>query len=144
MTGPTHTPRPPPTRAPLCARAKDLEAIKMPEYLITNIEYSNLKDDGSPLVTKAGKPLWRAKIQIPERPGIWIRGLCFIEPHDWLNTKRDLQLYRENYNGVDYPKFKLATKSAGGLQLQVLQEILQVLHSIDARLAELLSRAPVP
>lgn len=38
------------------------------EHEIIEVRASNEKSDGTPLLTKHGKPMWKTKIQIAERP----------------------------------------------------------------------------
>lgn len=114
---------------------------KAAAHLITDVRFTTTKRDGTPLVTKGGKPMWATDIQIAERPGLWINGLVFRDPSAWKGTTRRLELSVQDYQGTAQPKFKDAepASGAGGAAAQValLTRMCDALESIDARLARL-------
>lgn len=109
------------------------------EYEVTRWKASNRKPDGSVLQTKTGKPIWRVDIQIKERPGVWINGLVFNEPSDWTGTKQNLVLGVNEYNGKEYPQFRLPR--TGSPSSEKFDRMIALLEAIDAKLGVLIERA---
>jgi hypothetical protein len=99
---------------------------------IIDVNYTNQKRDGSPLVSKFGKPMWNTNVKISARPDVWINGLAFREPSDWVGKTLALELYTEEYKGKAYPKFKLPPRpgGGGGLNDQKLDRIIELLTMI--------------
>ena len=102
------------------------------EYDIVKFKSKTTKADGTLLQTKTGKPMWAVDIQIRERPGIWINGLVFNEPQDWTGTKQKLILDVREYNGKQYPQFKLPR--TGPPMAEKYDRMIALLESIDAHL----------
>jgi hypothetical protein len=101
------------------------------EHEIIKINATDKKADGSQLVTKNGKPMWRTNIQIAERPGVWINGLVFSEPVNWKGSKQRLILFTEEYDGKLQPKFKLPpTPRPGGIPIEKVDEMISLLREI--------------
>lgn len=111
------------------------------EYEIADINYTNIKRDGSEMKTKNGEPMWLVNLKIPERPETWISGLVFREPKDWKGSKQKLILYAEEYNGKPQAKFKLPPSRAAALSNEKLDQIIELLGSIDETLRRI-EKAP--
>ena len=110
------------------------------ECEIIEFRATDKKRDGTPLVTRNGKPMWSVGIQIADRPGVWIDGLIFSDPNGgWQGTKKQLILYTEEFNGQQKPKFKLPSmpRAGGGMSPEQATEMVSLLREIRDYLAEI-------
>ena len=107
------------------------------EYEIIDLRSSATKKDGTPLVTKTGRPMWSVNLKIAERPNTWISGLAFSDPSGWVGTKKALVLYVEEYNGRQQPRFRLppAPRPGGGIAPEKIDEMIGLLREIRDLLA---------
>jgi len=78
----------------------------MTQITIKRITTTNLKKDGTPILTKAHKPLYRTSIDTIEEG--WISALLPYELKNYITGTLNVGIYEEEFNGKMYKKFKLA------------------------------------
>lgn len=81
------------------------------QVTIKKVSISNTKKDGTPLLTKNGKPFQKVGIQVIEYGETWINGLWFDGNCPWVDgSKLSLIIKDEEYNGVTKKVFDLPRK----------------------------------
>lgn len=66
---------------------------------ITKCSYTNKKKDGTTIVTKTGKILYRVGLLTSEHGDKWVNGFLPFAPTDWEGSTQELEIEREEYKG---------------------------------------------
>lgn len=101
-------------------------------YHITKVYSTNTKKDGTPIVNKFGKPMWRVGLKVQEHGDNWVNGFLSFDPKDWEGKEKDLTI-TETFDSVVHKnvlKFEIPRKDAPHVE---------TLNRIEKKLDELIS-----
>jgi len=99
----------------------------MQKLNITKCVATDKKKDGTPIVNKYGKTVWRVGILTDKYGEEWINGFLPFEPK-WEGTEQELEIYEEEFNGQIQKKFNLPKQE--DKLMSDIKEIKQMLYQI--------------
>lgn len=108
-------------------------------YHITKVYSTNTKKDGTPIVNKFGKPMWRVGLKVQEHGDVWVNGFLSFDPKDWEGKEKEI-IITETFDSVVHKnilKFEVPRKDA-----QQLDALKRLETKIDEILALLKPSAP--
>jgi len=104
----------------------------MEKLKIVKVSATNLKKDGTPILSKYGKPAWRVGIQTTQYGQTWINGFLPFNPSTWEGTEQELIITDGEFNGQPQKKFELPKKDDKSIEM--LSQVLNKLGKIEAML----------
>jgi len=114
----------------------------MEKIKITKVSATNLKKDGTPILTHFGKPAWRVGIQTEQYGQTWINGFLPFSPIDWEGKEMELSITEKEWNGQMQKNFELPKKD--DKVIEMLSELLTKVGRLNANVEYLKDKLVVP
>ena len=85
--------------------------MALEKVTITHVTASNTKKDGTPILSKFGKPSWIVGLKTNEYGEVWLNGFLPFDTAKWQGSTQEIEVYEEEWQGRTQKKFKLPPRN---------------------------------